>query len=79
MNTVGVELLEEKLADAPKGPAGENPAMLLSHCHQNAPSQVFYEKGSGKLSLRCTLCGEVYMQVLVARSMIVLPRGNGMG
>lgn len=80
MKVFSLETFEEMLAtpDMPKPKPGETPGLRFSsQCCANAPMYGVYMKDSGKVTLICVNCGQATAQILVARSLIVLPRGNG--
>lgn len=74
---LALEQLDELSAPDPQAP-GFAGVRMLSVCHQ-APVFAVYVYKSGKLGLQCAWCGEIRTEILVARSLIHLPRGNGIG
>ena len=81
--------LEQLFENAPAPPEGQNNVtMMTSACHPSAPFYGVYMQGSGRMGLRCTLCGQVWGEILIAKSLIahapastlsILKKPNGGG
>lgn len=41
---------------------------LQSRCHPNAPLWVFYQRGTGLLSVECAVCRRLIVEVKVSES-----------
>jgi len=68
----------EQLEEATTRDGKPGAVRLASRCH-DAPLFAIYPHGHGRLVLVCAWCGQATAEIPVARSLIVLPRGNGMG
>lgn len=71
MMTLDVNSFEELFKGSPPPPEGEvNSTMMSSACHPNAPFYAVYMQGSGRAGLRCSCCGQVWGELLIAKSLI---------
>lgn len=64
----GLTMQELEAATCACGEPGCENETLYFHgkCHPQVPSVATYKKGTGKLTLRCSTCGQMVVEIAVA-------------